>query len=251
MRDDATSTTSSADVALQAIIDREVRTIEIRDGLLFGSDPACDIILPDAEPRHVRVRVFDDFCRLYPADSQIRLCDASGSRVVWLPLKRGQKFFVGKTIFEVIQEPPAILFDRPPKPVLDRHACPRCRANLIEIDLAAKFCPHCGAPLPADCPAWPVVADDPAPEPQPTVRWWMKWIPSRLRTRMARDPLFFSRPTTVLAYINTLLNLGLRYEAGVSGDRQPDEAMRYYKKAASLGNIPARARLKIKLSNTK
>jgi TPR repeat protein len=58
--------------------------------------------------------------------------------------------------------------------------------------------------------------------------------------------LFFARRTTVLAYINTLFNLGLKYEAGVDKDRQVPEAMRYYRKAAQLGNLPARARVKIK-----
>jgi TPR repeat protein len=63
---------------------------------------------------------------------------------------------------------------------------------------------------------------------------------------MTRDPLFFARRTTVLAYINTMFNLGLRHEAGVTGTQDMDEAMRYYRKAADLGNLPARARLKVK-----
>jgi hypothetical protein len=231
-------------LALRAIIDHELQTFPIRDDLMIGSDPSCDIVIPNAKPRHAFVRVDEQGPRLIEYEPDARI-----ESQIW-PLSPANTLVIARTIFDCVpydassQAADAIL-------PLDRHACPRCRANLVERDLSARFCPHCGAPLPADCPAWPVVTDDPSPEPEPPVRWWMKWIPASLRTRAARDPLFFARPTTVLAYINTLLNLGLRYEAGANGNAQPAEAMRCYKKAASLGNIPARARLKIKFSNTK
>src|SRR5437016_3919640 len=41
-----------------------------------------------------------------------------------------------------------------PKRAPERIACPRCRESLLHLPIGAKFCPHCGAELPADCPAW-------------------------------------------------------------------------------------------------
>src|SRR5436309_1956493 len=100
---------------------------------------------------------------------------------------------------------------------------PPASSLLTKPILSAKFCPRCGGPLPPDCPEWPLVAPDSAPTPEPRVRWWMTWMPMWLRTRVARDPLFFARRTTVLAYINTLFNMGLKYEAGVDAERQLPE----------------------------
>ena len=91
-----------------------------------------------------------------------------------------------------------------------------------------------------------MVNEDSARTPEPAHRWWMSWMPKGLRARVQRDPLFFARRTSVLAYINTLFNLGLKYDAGVDCRRHGSEAMRYYEKAAQMGNIPARARIKAK-----
>jgi len=245
MPDVQTSTTSDPRLALRAIIDHELKTFPIRDGMVIGSHETCTVRAPGAQPRHLRVRIADGFCRLCPADPEIKLQDIDARPCAWLPLRNGSIFAAGKTIFDCVDLGRDDSPDEANDPSI-RESCPRCRENLLLRDVSSNFCPHCGAPLPPDCPAWPVVNDDAKPQAAPAIRWWMRWMPLWLRARVARDPLFFARRTTVLAYINTLFNLGLKYDAGVDTDPQLPEAMRYYRKAAQLGNVPARARLKVK-----
>jgi len=235
-------------LALRAIIDHELRTFPIRDGMVIGTDPPCDIVVPEGAARHVKLRVDGTEPWLSSADPDITLRNGSNVEVAELSLRETAMFVVGRTIFDVVPYTGAPETPAQAKEIespVNRHACPRCRSNLVEVDLAAKFCPHCGAPLPADCPPWPIVSQEP-PRPEPAFAWWMMCMPLWLRRRVARDPLFFASRTTVLAYINTLFNLGLKYETGTQTDQQIPEAMRYYKKAAQLGSVPARARLQIK-----
>jgi TPR repeat protein len=66
-------------------------------------------------------------------------------------------------------------------------------------------------------------------------------LPNPLRDRMKdvdRD-----RPRTLLAYINSLVRLGMRYESGDGTTKNPHQALRYYTKAAKLGSEPALMRL--------
>ena len=240
------TTSTEVNLALRAIIDHELRTFPIKDGMTIGSDPGCDIRVVDASPRHVKIRVWDDFPRLYSADPEIQLCNAHNMEVVWLPIGKGTLFVVGKTIFDCVQWERTIEKEPLETEQPNRHACPRCRTNIEARDLSAKFCPHCGAPLPADCPEWPIVSTEQSSESIKQDRWWTGLMPLWLRERVGKDSLFFARRTTVLAYINTLFNLGLRHEAGVDQERQLPEAMRDYRRAARLGNLPARARLKVK-----
>ena len=51
------------------------------------------------------------------------------------------------------------------------------------------------------------------------------------------------RPATLVAYVNALLSLAHRFELGRDGDRNAAQALRYYRKAARLGNRLARFRL--------
>ncbi len=240
------TTSTEVNLALRAIIDHELRTFPIKDGMTIGSDPGCDIVVPGASPHHLKIRIWDSVPKLYSTDPEIKLRDGDGVSVIWRPLRRETMFVVGKTIFDCVR---IYSMAPPPEEVelsLDRHACPRCRTNIEARDLSAKFCPHCGAPLPADCPEWPIVSTEQSPESIKQDRWWTGLMPLWLRERVGKDSLFFARRTTVLAYINTLFNLGLRHEAGVDHERQLPEAMRYYRRAARLGNLPARARLKVK-----
>ena len=228
----------SSTLVLRAIIDHELRHFPVKNDLMIGSDPQCDVVVPGARPHHAFVRIEECVTQL------IQCLEEDETTADSIILRADSIFVIGQTIFD------CVLAVKPKEESSEsefiRRACPRCRASLLAVDLSAKFCPHCGGPLPPDCPEWPLVAPDSAPAPEPRVRWWMAWMPLWLRTRVARDPLFFARRTTVLAYINTLFNMGLKYEAGVDAERQLPEAMRYYRKAAHLGSLPARARLKTK-----
>jgi hypothetical protein len=248
MPDILTRTTSSKPLALRAIIDdHRLQTFPVKDGLTIGSDPACDICVPDALPKQIKLTATDfGNWRIEPAAPEVQIRDSANVDCAWLPLTVSTVFAVGKTVFDCVE---AFVETVEQEAQLDRRCCPRCRASLLEVDLSARFCPHCGAPLPSDCPDWPLVACQVPAEAEPLPRWMM-WLPPVLRARVSKDPLFFARRTTVLAYINTFFNLGLRHEVGVDGDRNFPEAMRCYNKAAQLGSLPARARLKVKDQST-
>src|SRR5947207_3321714 len=170
---------------LRAIIDHELKTFEPREGMTFGSDPSCDVVVPHARDRQAFLCVDAEGAYL----EAFAAPDVEAGR---FPLEIGSVFAIGQTIFDCIEAPvlPRVQ-EKPVEPI--RRACPRCRASLLSVDLSAKFCPHCGGPLPPDCPEWPLVAADSAPTPLPRVNWWMAWMPLWLRTRVARDPLFFAR----------------------------------------------------------
>jgi ribosomal protein S27AE len=88
--------------------------------------------------------------------------------------------------------------------------CPRCSELLLLLPAVARFCPRCGTPL---------LIDGSAP------------------------PAATPRPATLVAYVNALLSLAHRFELGRDGDRNAAQALRYYRKAAKLGNGLARLRL--------
>jgi hypothetical protein len=126
-----------------------------------------------------------------------------------------------------------------------RATCPRCRNDIALLPSSARFCPHCGVILPANCPSWPRLQPEP-PVANVFQSGWLAglWPLGFISRRRRIDPLFFARGTTVLAYINTMFNLGIRCEIGMHNS-DPGEALRYYQKAAKLGHLPARARLQV------
>ena len=219
------------------------QTFPLCNNTTLGNDRDSDIFVNHRDRWHAIVREEDGALI-------IRTCgnyaiEGPEGPTQSMELKGGIHFRVGETRFECSEArseetPAAQVLPLSAEPI--RHACPRCRSDLTSLDHQAIFCPHCGAALPAECPAWPVLPRE--EEPAPPRSRWSAWMPNWLRSRI--DPLFFGRRTTVLAYINTMFNLGLRFEAGVDGARNPAEAGRYYRKAARLGNIPARVRLKLK-----
>lgn len=241
-------------LALRFSLDYEVTEIPLRHGMKLGTDAKnVDIFIRPTGPMRrnyltAAVRNNDGCLTLFSFDNRAPIVLPDGRDTMLLPLHDGTMFKIGVVHFECIVpavELPNIKSNAPidPEELLTRHSCPRCRETLVDC-ADANFCPHCGAPLPADCPAWPTLA------PMPR-----KMLPtSRLRRLLSRffnhdgvdDPVYSLRRTSVLAYINTLFNLGLRQEAAKNDEHNLDEAVRYYEKAASLGNLPARVRLALR-----
>lgn len=101
--------------------------------------------------------------------------------------------------------------------------CPRCACDGSALPTDARFCPHCGHPWPALVHA----LDQPAPQSPPPVI----------------DPPPLPHSLIIQAYACALAHLGQRYQLGHGVQRNPDEALRCYLKAARLGNDPARSHL--------
>ena len=252
MADQASSTLDDR-LMLRVMIDDEISEIPLCHGLKLGTDATnVDIFLrPIGAIRRnyltAVVRDDDGFLTLFSFDNQVAIVLPNGRETMFLRLQHGTKFKIGVIEFECIVpglESPKIDLETPKmdssEPIESdepfvRHSCPRCREHIGDCG-DARFCPHCGVPLPDDCPAWPIVA----PMPRKVLRASrLRWLLPRFLYRYrVDDPLYSSRRTSVLAYINTLFNLGLRLEAGANDNHNPREAERYYEKAASMGNLP-------------
>jgi TPR repeat protein len=97
--------------------------------------------------------------------------------------------------------------------------CPACRASLLGVSLAARFCPQCGL----------------------AVRMILAYQDQEIDAAHAGE--FLDRSLIVRGYASAMFRLGWRYEMGNSGAHNPEEAVRCYCKAARLGDENARARL--------
>ena len=118
---------------------------------------------------------------------------------------------------------PADLAASPPEPA---RPCPRCEFITAALPSAARFCPRCGMNL-----------AESAPEP-PTVNW-SEW--DRLLANFWTRP---DRPVILKGYARALSRLGWQYEIGHRVQRNYDEALRCYTKAAQLGDDYAQERLR-------
>ncbi|HEX3356741.1 MAG TPA: hypothetical protein VHS31_07215 [Tepidisphaeraceae bacterium] len=242
--------TQSADASLglETMVGNKRQVFRIRDGTTLGNDKLSDIYVDQPDRWHAIIRNEDGFLTLRTCGEYDIICSHMPARSV--RLIAGTTFKAGPSQFECVElssveTPGRLTAETAATPM--RFACPRCRTNLMAIDLDAKYCPHCGVTLPEDCPEWPLMSQEDNAAAPPS--GWRSLLPSWLRSRIPSDPLFFARPTSVLAYINTLFNLGLRHEIGIGDSRNRGEAMRYYRRAARLGNLPARVRLQVKQNN--
>jgi len=126
---------------LRAIIDHELKTFEPREGMTFGSDPSCDVVVPHARDRQAFLCVDAEGAYL----EAFAAPDVEAGR---FPLEIGSVFAIGQTIFDCIEAPvlPRVQ-EKPVEPI--RRACPRCRASLLSVDLSAEeFCANMAAVKP-------------------------------------------------------------------------------------------------------
>ena len=135
----------------------------------------------------------------------------------------------------------------PSSPWVSRIPCPACAADLTFLPASARFCHHCGNPLPRDGPAHRPVffraEPPPAPRPRFTRPRWLFNLWCACTGPDVEADAFAGRSRVLLAYGKALFNLGWRYETAVGSRRNLEEAARCYWKAARLGDAGARHRL--------
>jgi hypothetical protein len=132
-----------------------------------------------------------------------------------------------------------------PSPPL-RVSCPRCREFILHLSGDARFCPKCGLVLPECCPPWEFSNDSAAREQHEpgSLLAWLVMRCGRESKRPTPDVLAaVERPATLVAYINSMFNLGMRFEDRHAAEHNLAQALRYYEKAAKLGSDQARMRL--------
>ena len=235
---------------LLASIDGIEQTVPLGSTLTIGSDPRSALRVDEPAVRSLHARIVRE-----PSGTFILRCEGDARVLAWperhevdqLVFEPGAFFEVGSVLVRCeLAETPAVA---PPTAMIDgeealygmateawsgsddaadvaRVSCPRCRVLLVHLPVEASFCPRCGLDLPKFCPA---IFEDESGKP------------------LTPEQLGITRPATLLAYINSLFNLGLRYELARGGDRNVGQAVRYYEKAAKLGSAPAKARLTVTL----
>jgi Sel1 repeat len=223
-------------------IGEEERSFLLQPGVTVGRSADNAICVDHCDLMPVHARVLRDGGRMYisACDPRWWLTLPSGSDTRTIELADGVSFRIGAAAFRcasarVMMIPVDdaalrhVLPAATPESAIDddddrdddlpEHliSCVRCSQILLFIPPTGEFCPRCGARLPK----------------------------STLPTTEARaEPAgALPHPPTLVAYVNAMLNLAHRFELGQDGERNPAQALRYYRKAAKLGNRMARFRV--------
>ena len=257
---------------LTLIHDGQGRVVEVRDGLTIGRSLKCSVPIDDPDLCRVHARVVVDSTRAKPPrivseHEGFALVLPSGRDCASVELTPGCEFKIGEHVrvkCELIEAVPklariAALYgrtgehrdeqgcepngDSPPL----RVSCPRCRQFLLHLSAEARFCPKCGLTLPECCPPWEFsIGDTKSPDPRESgslLAWLL--MRSGRESKDATPEMLAStpRPATLVAYVNSMFNLGMRFEDRHAAEHNLAQALRYYEKAARLGSDQAKMRL--------
>jgi hypothetical protein len=109
-------------------------------------------------------------------------------------------------------------------------ACPTCYVDVTGVPVVARFCPKCGARLPARDAAGFLIPPEES-SPLFPVYWTVR---HELEEKLAAERPEVARSLIMLAYANAMLNLGWRYEHASGAKKNVEEAARCYAKAGRL-----------------
>jgi hypothetical protein len=108
--------------------------------------------------------------------------------------------------------------------------CPTCYRDMSGVPVVARFCPKCGAQLPArDAKGFLI----PPEESSPLYPVYQA-LRDDLEGKLSDATPQVASSLIILAYANAMLNLGWRYEHGQGALRNVAEAARCYAKAGKL-----------------
>ena len=217
----------------------------LQPGITIGRSPDNAVCVDhcDLTSVHARVHRVDGQLVVSTTDPHWWLTLPSGNDTRSIELSDGAEFSIGEAHFRCAAGRVAIVSpDTPVDPVkphgnepdlddslldellpLSQFLCPQCSEMLLLLPPGATFCPRCGQELPDEHPATALPA-------------------------LHEKPI--ERPATLVAYVNALFRLAKRFELGRDGETNPAQAMRYYQKAAKLGNRLARLRLALRGTTT-
>ena len=191
------------------------RVVPLREGVSIGRDPNNTVVIdhPDVLPIHATVWEFDGEHRLEcAADGVVLLADETeASRLM---LISGTRCRIGDAVL-TCTENASVDAD-------EESACVRCGHDLTRLPVPPRFCPRCGLNV--------------SVRPVPVAEW-------REPVPVLTPPREPGTSTIVVGYGNAMNKLGGRYEVGRGVQRNVDEAVRCYGKAARLGNEDAKSRL--------
>jgi hypothetical protein len=108
--------------------------------------------------------------------------------------------------------------------------CPACFKDMSAVPVAARFCPKCGAQLPARNAAGFLIPPEESSPLYPVYRS----LRDELEEKLASEAPQVASSMIILAYANAMLNLGWKYEHGRGLLKNVEEAARCYAKAGKL-----------------
>src|SRR5207253_2373300 len=173
-------------------------------------------------PRHAHItRVDRGWLLECTSSGRVQLVDGTEFRD--LRLYRGTTFRIGATILQSIAGDDAKLLDMPAAKTVRERAneaaaslasihCVRCNVLVAHLPADAKFCPRCGQDLPQRANLLRGDGNSSRSLLELLLPLLDATLPNPLGKRL--DRVDADRPRTLLAYINTLVQLGIRYELG-------------------------------------
>ncbi len=210
----------------------------VREGMTIGRNPTNNVMIvhPDVRPFHATAHRDDAGtwtirCKMKDA----LLYTADGAPANDFVLQDGLVFHLGPARISC-----HAAADRQAMSALEKLAaalrCPRCNHDLASVQQLARFCPQCGMQLENGS------TEQPGNISTTELAELNAWLEQVYANRQSTGKPHEHQPA-ILAYVNTMFNLGWRYENGRGVLRNVEEALRYYRRAANMGNQSALRRL--------
>ncbi len=204
----------------------------VREGMTLGGNPTNTIMVVHSRVAPFHAQVVRDPAGRWIVQSKLEtaiLVTSEGEPANEIVLNDGVEFRLGPARITSRAGP-----GRQAMAALEhlarKHRCPRCREDLAAVQEVAVFCPHCGMDLGVDASASNATPD-------------MEQLNALLEQLFQNEGAGHAHSPAITAYVNTMYNLGWRYENGNGVLRNVEEALRYYRRAAAMGSQPAKRRL--------
>jgi hypothetical protein len=221
----------------------------VADGLTIGRAAASDLAVDDHEANLIHARVSHAVGGGWElvGVGRSRMILENGNTTARVVLRPGLSFLIGATRVECQEIPvPAVAEaellaavddsaaeasdDHPPVRMPRLIVCPSCYKDVSAVPVVARFCPKCGARLPARDGAGYLIP----PEESSPLYPIYKALRDELSTKLKDESPRVASSMVILAYANAMLNLGWKYEHGRGLLRNVEEAARCYEKAGKL-----------------
>jgi hypothetical protein len=219
--------------------------VRVAEHLTIGRSAASNFVIDDPKANLIHARVVPGIGGGHDLRCVgiARVVLEDGLAVDRMTLTPGVRFWVGGTVVECLLAGPARSIaappiveakaDEPAPPAIEMPrlvVCPTCYRDMTGVPVVARFCPKCGAQLPARDAAGFLIPPEESSPLYPVYQALRDDFEGKLSDATPQ----VASSLIILAYANAMLNLGWRYEHGRGTLRNVAEAARCYAKAGRL-----------------